>query len=184
MILGIRSFPGRSSLAVVAALGFAAGVAAGATVTSGVAHQAGGGAAADPTPAHPPAAAFELRTGYPTHVLRVIDGDTFEARVRVWPGLDITTKVRLRGIDAPEMQARCDKEQIAAEAARKALDAMLSQGDVGLSAVSLDKYGGRVVALASARGTPDVSRALLAAGLARPYERGRRETWCGVSARR
>src|SRR5690348_503028 len=36
---------------------------------------------------------------YPAEVLRVIDGDTFAARVRVWPGLDVETKVRLRGID-------------------------------------------------------------------------------------
>jgi endonuclease YncB( thermonuclease family) len=35
-------------------------------------------------------------------VLEVLDGDTFDARVHVWPGLDITIRVRLRGIDAPE----------------------------------------------------------------------------------
>jgi endonuclease YncB( thermonuclease family) len=44
---------------------------------------------------------------YPADVIRILNGDTFEARARVWPGLDITTKVRLRGIDAPEMRARC-----------------------------------------------------------------------------
>jgi len=31
---------------------------------------------------------------HPAEVLRVIDGDTFEARVHLWPGLDITTKIR------------------------------------------------------------------------------------------
>src|SRR5262245_36504354 len=31
-------------------------------------------------------------------VVRTIDGDTFEARVHVEPGLDLTTRVRLRGI--------------------------------------------------------------------------------------
>jgi hypothetical protein len=35
----------------------------------------------------------------PAEVLRVIDGDTFEARVRVWPGFDIAIEVRRRGID-------------------------------------------------------------------------------------
>ena len=35
-------------------------------------------------------------------VVRTIDGDTFEARVHLWPGLDMTTRVRLRGIDAAE----------------------------------------------------------------------------------
>jgi endonuclease YncB( thermonuclease family) len=40
---------------------------------------------------------------YPAEVLRIIDGDTFEARVRVWPGLDVDTKVRLRGIVSAAM---------------------------------------------------------------------------------
>jgi endonuclease YncB( thermonuclease family) len=37
---------------------------------------------------------------HPVDVLKTIDGDTFEARVYLWPGLDLTTRVRLRGIDA------------------------------------------------------------------------------------
>jgi endonuclease YncB( thermonuclease family) len=118
-------------------------------------------------------------TRYPAQVLRVIDGDTFEARVAVWPGLDVTTKVRLRGVDAPEMRAQCDAEHVQAEAARDALSAMLAKGEVTISTVSLDKHGGRVLAAASARGTPDVSGALLAARVARPYSGGRRDGWCG-----
>src|SRR5689334_1955154 len=33
---------------------------------------------------------------YAVDVLRVIDGDTFAARVHLWPGRDLTTHVRLR----------------------------------------------------------------------------------------
>ena len=40
-------------------------------------------------------------------VIRTIDGDTFEARVHLPPDLDLTTRVRLRGIDAPELKASC-----------------------------------------------------------------------------
>jgi endonuclease YncB( thermonuclease family) len=115
---------------------------------------------------------------YPAEVLRVIDGDTFEARVHVWPGIAITTKVRLRGIDAPEMRARCEHERIKAEAARDALRAMLVAGAVAISSVSLDKYGGRVDADASTPRTPNISQAMLAAGKARPYARRRRKSWC------
>ena len=64
----------------------------------------------------------------------MIDGDTFEARVHLWPGLNITTRVRLRGIDAPELKARCMEERIKAEAARDALRAILDQGEVGIVA--------------------------------------------------
>jgi endonuclease YncB( thermonuclease family) len=76
---------------------------------------------------------------YRAEVIRVIDGDTFEARVRIWPGQDVTTKVRLRGIDAPEMQARCRDEETMALAAREALAAILAQGGVGVSKVAPDK---------------------------------------------
>jgi endonuclease YncB( thermonuclease family) len=90
---------------------------------------------------------------YPAEVLRVADGDTFEARVQVWPGIAITTMVRLRGIDTPELKARCPQERAKAEAARAKLAALLSQGSVELSRVGLDKYGGRIDAAASTRST-------------------------------
>jgi endonuclease YncB( thermonuclease family) len=118
------------------------------------------------------------RMAHPAEVLRVLDGDTFEARVHLWPGLEVTTRVRLRGIDAPELKARCGAERAKAEAARDALRTLLDQGDVGISRVTLDKYGGRVVADASTRATADVSSALLSAGAVRRYSGGQREGWC------
>ena len=63
-------------------------------------------------------------------VLHVIDGDTFEARVHLWQGLDITTRIRLRGVDAPELKARCFEESRMAQAARGALTALLAEGGV------------------------------------------------------
>jgi endonuclease YncB( thermonuclease family) len=111
-------------------------------------------------------------------VLRVFDGDTFEARVHPWPGLAVTTRVRLRGIDAPEFKGRCDEERAGAEAAREVLRRLLAQGDVGIARVTLDKYGGRVVADVSTRETPDVAAALVDTGSARRYSGGRRDGWC------
>jgi endonuclease YncB( thermonuclease family) len=127
-----------------------------------------------PAFAQPPA----LRGVHPAQVLRIHDGDTFEARVHLWPGLDVTTRVRLRGIDAPEMRARCAEERDKAEAARDALRAILAQGEVGIGRVTLDKYGGRVLADAMTHATPDVARAMLDTGLVRNYSGGRRESWC------
>jgi len=122
-----------------------------------------------------------LHGGQPAQVVRVLDGDTFEARVHVWPGIDITTKVRLRGIDAPELRARCPDERLKAEAARDALAAMLSDGDVMVIRVGLDKYGGRVLADAVTRSVSDVGTAMLANGLARPYGGGKRQSWCDAN---
>jgi endonuclease YncB( thermonuclease family) len=118
------------------------------------------------------------RMAHPAEVLRVFDGDTFEARVHLWPGLDVTTRVRLRGIDAPELKARCIEERDLAVAAREALRAILNEGQVGIMNVTLDKYGGRVLADASTSSTSSVSSAMLRANLARSYDGGKREHWC------
>jgi len=114
----------------------------------------------------------------PVEVLRTIDGDTFEARVHLWPGLEMTTRVRLRGIDAPELTARCIGEGQMAQQASAALKALLDEGGVTIFNVGPDKYNGRVVADAATRVTPNVSAALLNAGHVRRYGGGHRGGWC------
>jgi len=176
---------------VLMAAGAAVGLsfAAGATLGPSLTHpmtvpiEAARAAASDSEPTRPAAAALpqKLDPGlvYPAEVLRIIDGDTFEARVRVWPGLDVDTKVRLRGIDAAELRARCDDERVKAQAARAALETILAEGGVAVSQVGIDKYGGRVDAAVSTRSTADVSAAMLNGGWARSYDGGRRGSWCG-----
>ncbi|MEH2612462.1 endonuclease YncB(thermonuclease family) [Bradyrhizobium sp. AZCC 1693] len=115
---------------------------------------------------------------HPVDVIRTIDGDTFEARVHLEPGLDPTTRIRLRGIDAPELKASCPQELQMAEAATGALRAMLSEGDVRIFNIGPDKYSGRVVADVVTRRTGNVSTAMLAAGHARSYSGGHRNGWC------
>ena len=100
---------------------------------------------------------LDLQTVYPAEVVRIIDGDTFQARVQAWPGLSVDAKVRLRGIDAPELHARCADEYAKAQAARAALETILAAGGVTISRVGIDKYGGRVDASVATRDTTDVS---------------------------
>ncbi len=184
MILAVRSYSsGRGAQAALLAGVFAVGVAAGAMIGP-VGLGRTQEPAPPPAPARPAARADMMARGsHPAEVLRVLDGDTFEARVHLWPGLDVTTKVRLRGIDAPEMKARCREELTQAEAARDALVRILAEGEVAIGRVTFDKYGGRVDADAATRATPSVSQALLDSGLARAYDGGRRQSWCNrVSA--
>lgn len=111
-------------------------------------------------------------------VERVIDGDSLAVRVNVWLGLEVSTIVRLRGIDAPELAGRCPEERRRAVAARDALAGLVAGGSVSLAAVETDKYGGRVVAdVADGSGRP-LGPALVDAGLARPYDGGHRAGWC------
>jgi endonuclease YncB( thermonuclease family) len=110
-------------------------------------------------------------------VIEVIDGDTFDAAARIWLGEAVEVHVRIEGIDAPELHARCPEERARALAARDYLARRISGGKVELSAVHYDKYGGRVDAVVrDDRG--DIGQAMIAAGMARPYHGERRKGWC------
>ena len=119
---------------------------------------------------------------HPVDVIRTIDGDTFEARVHLSPGVEPTTRVRLRGIDAPELKASCPQELQMAEAATDALRALLREGDVTIFNIGPDKYSGRVVADAATRRIGNVSTAMIAAGHARSYGGGHRNGWCASAS--
>ncbi len=129
-----------------------------------------------------PAGAGEVLAGPVTaEVLRTIDGDTLEVRASVWLGMAITTRIRIRGIDAPEIHGRCQHEKDMARAATERLAALVAGGSVRLSAISGGKYYGRVIADVT---TPDgraVGPLMLTSGLARAYDGGRREGWCDVA---
>ena len=76
-----------------------------------------------------PASAAKLFRGpVEAIVVEVLDGDTFLAEAFVWPGHTVRVNVRIRGIDAPEMKARCDAERAAALKAREALASLFGEG--------------------------------------------------------
>src|SRR5205807_6175007 len=90
---------------------------------------------------------------HPVDVIRTIDGDTFEARVHLWPGLDLNTRVRLRGIDAPELKAACPQELQMAEAATDPLRGLLGEGEVTIFNIGPSQYSGWVVTVATTKQT-------------------------------
>ncbi|NVP54034.1 thermonuclease family protein [Mycoplana rhizolycopersici] len=104
-------------------------------------------------------------------LLRVVDGDTLLVSARPWPQQSIEVLVRLRGIDAPELRAKCPAARGSAHAARLLLGRLVGVGaPVILTNIAGDKYFGRVVA--DVRLSDDVNPAheLVAAGLAIPYD--------------
>jgi endonuclease YncB( thermonuclease family) len=119
-----------------------------------------------------------LAGAYRAQVIAILDGDTVEARVHVWMGQEVVTRVRLRDIDAPEIGSACAEERQRAVAARERLASLIGSGDVTISDVQADKFFGRVVArLATADGM-DAGATLLGERLARTYAGGRRTSWC------
>lgn len=124
----------------------------------------------------------DLRQHRSVEVIRAIDGDTFEARVRL-PAQEVTTRIRLRGIDAPELKAGCAEELQMAEAATAALRDLLRQGEVAIYNIGPDKYAGRIVADVATKRVGNVSAALITTGHVRAYNGGHRNGWCVNAAR-
>jgi endonuclease YncB( thermonuclease family) len=117
---------------------------------------------------------------FAAEVLRIVDGDTLEARVRIWLRHDVTIAVRVRGIDAPEIRGRCRAETMLALAARDRF-ADLAGEAVSLTEIGEDKYGGRVIARVANAAGADIGTLMLESGLARAYVGGRRSDWCGFA---
>lgn len=117
---------------------------------------------------------------YPATVVRVIDGDTVELDVQLWPGLVQRINLRLAGINTPESRGRhlsaCERE--AARAATTFTLKFLEDADtLHVHDIRLGKFAGRVLGRIRAHGK-DLGAALVGAGLARPYDGGHRGPWC------
>ena len=99
---------------------------------------------------------------------RAIDGDTIAVGAE---------RIRVMGLDAPELRARCPRELRLARRARDRLAVHISTG-IQLEPHGRDRYG-RLLAVVRDRSGRDVAQLLIAEGLARPYDgRGPRGGWC------
>lgn len=114
---------------------------------------------------------------YRAEIVRVIDGDTVEARIRVWLGLDVTTSIRIRDIDAPELRGDCPE---AGAASRDHLVRLLGSAPVSVSNIKNDKYGGRVDAAIALPDGRDVAAVQLAVGHAIPWPHPKGESSCST----
>jgi endonuclease YncB( thermonuclease family) len=131
-----------------------------------------------------PDAADELKGPVPAHVVDVVDGDTIRVDVHIWLDQKVETLVRLSGIDAPELHGRCTEEKRLAEEARDFLAARIAGAEVSLADLEYGKFAGRIVARVIAGDGEDLGASLIRAGLARPYDGGKRLPWCeGATAR-
>lgn len=115
-------------------------------------------------------------------ILRVIDGDTVDVRAHIWPGHSVQTRVRLAGIDAPEIRrVACEAEREAGHAARVFVENLLQPGGtsgtrVHIRNVHLGSFAGRVIAAMDLPDGRDLGSVLLEEGLVTPYDA--RGGWC------
>ncbi|MDH4120526.1 MAG: thermonuclease family protein [Deltaproteobacteria bacterium] len=116
---------------------------------------------------------------YQAQVLRVVDGDTVEVSIEMWPGLTQVAHVRLLGINAPETHGKgvAPCEHAAGVQAKDYLASLMARAKVTqVTQVSPDKYGGRFLGRLLADGQ-DVSESMLKARMAVPYHGGKRSPW-------
>lgn len=125
-----------------------------------------------------PVYAKEILDGpFDFELVEVIDGDTFRAKVKIWLGQTVTVKVRLKGVDTPEMNGKCAAEKKLAQQAKKFAADWLATHPAQLVNVHYGTYAGRVLATTRQPDGTTLSTALLSQKLAKPY-RGRKAHWC------
>ena len=122
-----------------------------------------------------------LAADYAWPVVRVVDGDTVavDASADMPPEL-ADVKVRLIDVDTPEKggRAKCPVEQDAGQAATEfTTKAVAAASAIVVRDPKWGKWGGRVVADLVLDGR-SLSSSLIAAGHGRPYDGGRRGSWC------
>ena len=89
---------------------------------------------------------------YSATVLRIIDGDTLEVAVDLWPGLTGNYSVRVRGIDAPEIRrGSCPEKEDEmldwGEEAKAQVEKLYPvESRIRLEKVELGDFAGRVIA--------------------------------------
>ncbi|MCH9844170.1 MAG: thermonuclease family protein [Alphaproteobacteria bacterium] len=115
---------------------------------------------------------------YHAEIIRIIDGDTFEANIAIFPKQIATHKIRLRHIDTPELKGACHNEKQLANKAKIYLQTILPQGSaIRLNDVSYDNFG-RVLATVSHKKHGDIGALLMQQNFAIPYQKGKNNYWC------
>lgn len=111
-------------------------------------------------------------------VTSIYDADTFRASIDGWPGIiGKRVPVRVKGIDAPELRGKCAAEIGAARQAKQVAVSLIREAKViELRSIERGKYF-RVLADVHLDGV-SLGQELMRKGLARPYDGGKKSSWC------
>lgn len=131
----------------------------------------------------PQAANSDVVRSYEWPIIGVIDGDTLKIHLPGLPHELQPLKVRVRGIDTPELHGKCAWEKAMARKAqvftKDLIDGAKKKNQpIYFSKIDWDKYGGRIDADIAIDGR-SLADMLVGANLARRYHGGKRNGWCG-----
>lgn len=114
--------------------------------------------------------------------LYAYDGDTITVGFQYMPDqypLFHEMKIRVLGIDTPEISGKTRREKALAEEARNFTQNFCCSAEyITLLSCAWDKYGGRIIASVVADGKFDLGTELIKKGLAKPYSgKGPKPKW-------
>ena len=110
--------------------------------------------------------AVKTFTYHQAYALNVVDGDTLDAVVSLTPDLQTQRRIRIRGIDAPEIRTADPQRKQAGLYAKALLEQLLKHTDIQLVLHGHDHYGRWVCDVSNADYT-DIAGAMVAMGGAR-----------------
>lgn len=126
---------------------------------------------------------LNAETLYDYKIIRVIDGDTVEIEANFLPApLKPSLKLRIYGIDTPEKKSRakCDLEAELSKKATAFTQKVINESiSKKIKIRKWDKYGGRVLGDIILDGK-SLEALLLNEGLAKPYDGGKKLSWCNT----
>ena len=112
-------------------------------------------------------------------VIDVYDGDTITV-IFMLGDVPVKYKIRLIGIDTPEIRSGKGKLAIEKDAAikcQKFLSCIIHEQIVTLKIIDWDKYGGRLLGNVYTNINNNISNLLINLGYARPYDGGTKQPW-------
>lgn len=114
---------------------------------------------------------------YLAQYVRTIDGDTVEMLLHIYPGQTVSTRIRERTVDTPELRSRSKCEKLLAKEAKQFTQNVLESAEfVMVTEVTQGSFAGRMVGKIMVD-TSELGVLLKSAHLAVPYsERGK--AWC------
>lgn len=119
---------------------------------------------------------------YDAQVLNVVDGDTVDVSLDLGFDVHMTHRLRLHGINAPELHSKNPAEKAAGQKAQEALKGLLAKDPAHSAPVIVEtiqdkaeKFG-RFLARIKV-GTIDVNAEMIRLGHAKPYDGGKRQPW-------
>ena len=100
---------------------------------------------------------------------KVVDGDTLDLDLDLGFSLTLRQRVRLNGIDTPELRSRNPQEKLKGQESQEFVRQWFNRpGAVLVRTTKEEKYG-RMLADCYREGAPSLCRELLERGLAQPY---------------